>query len=227
MIGRVHRNYNKYKNINPKRGDYVEGSDCMRAALVVGVLLVLCLVALSALVISSHFIYPFLHSGFHSSAVSCAAESGEGVLGTPTKYYLRVVTVSIDGKLLGSETVELSAPPIPVGQTVKRVQLREVVKGDVIVLTPVIRDCGKVKSAIMKIWRLPAEGGGLVIDLGRLPPPNATINVLSGEIRLVRNDGRAVMIVLEVEYLDGSADSFGYAAVGFDVAPSTAGSWGS
>jgi len=43
-------------------------------------------------------------------------------------------------------------------------------------------------------------------------------------MRLVRNDGRAVMIVLEVEYLDGSTDSFGYTAVGFDVAPSTVGS---
>jgi len=193
----------------------------MRAALVVGVLLVLCLVALSALIISSA---PLLHSGLHSGAVSCAAESGEGVPGTPTKYYLRVVTVSIDGRVLSSETVELSAPPVPVEQTVKRVQLREAISGDVIVLTPVIRDCGKVKSAIMKIWRLPAEGGGLAIDLGRLPPPNATVNALNGEIRLVRNDGRAVMIVLEVEYLDRSTDSFGYIAVGFDVVLSTVGS---
>jgi len=47
---------------------------------------------------------------------------------------------------------------------------------------------------------------------------------LNGEIRLVRNDERAAMIFLEVECLDGSTDSFGYTAVGFDVAPSTVGS---
>jgi len=80
-----------------------------------------------------------------------AAESREDIPGALTKYYLRVITVSIDGKVLGSETVELGVPPVSVEQTARRVQLRETVSGDVIVLTPVIKDSDKVKSVIMKI----------------------------------------------------------------------------
>jgi len=85
--------------------------------------------------------------------------------------------VSIDGKVLSSETVELGVLPVSAGQTVKRVQLSGVISGDVIVLTPVVRDSDKVKSAIMKIWRLPAEGDGLAIDFENLPPPMSRLTL--------------------------------------------------
>jgi hypothetical protein len=79
----------------------------------------------------------------------------------------------------------------------------------------------KVKSAIIKIWRLKTVNGKLKIKLPLEKASDITMNalkILRNGLTIFKNRGSAVKIVIDVTYSDGSRDGFVYIAVGYDIA---------
>jgi len=82
----------------------------------------------------------------------------------------------------------------------------------------VIKDFNRVKSAVFYVWKYSVEGNGLKIELkGEPPPPDAVVDALSNCLIIVEDPGKAFTAALTLEYIDGTRDSVGYTAVGFDV----------
>jgi len=150
------------------------------------------------------------------------ASAGAGVLdvepeSSSIRYRVHEIVVDASGRVIEEREVELDKPPAGMSVSEKKVSLivREV--NGTRMLIPVIKDFNRVKSAVFYVWKYTVEGNSLTIELKGEPLPDAVVDALSNCLVIVEDPGKAFTAALTVEYIDGTRDSVGYTAVGFDV----------
>jgi len=203
------------------RGDGLDtGLSWISIVLVAAILLTLLSAGIhSQLARSSSDFYTVVPSGCSTASAS----TGAGVLdvepeSSSIRYRVHEIVVDASGRVIEEREVELDKPPAGTSASEKKVSLivREV--NGARMLIPVIKDFNRVKSAVFYVWKYSVEGNGLTIELkGELPPPDAVVDALSNCLIIVEDPGKAFTAALTVEYIDGTRDSAGYTAVGFDV----------
>lgn len=132
------------------------------------------------------------------------------------KYYVHTLFVNLHGEVLREEVVELKKPLVK--SIIKRVKLVKINVGDeVYVLIPEINDATKVKKAILKIWEFKAYNGKAKIKLPLNKAPDLVLDALKTRLIMIKNPEKAIIVTLDVEYVDNSSDGYLYIAVGRDV----------
>ncbi|MEM1610103.1 MAG: hypothetical protein QXQ57_00470 [Sulfolobales archaeon] len=130
------------------------------------------------------------------------------------KYYVHMVLVNQSGEILDEKTVELKEPPVK--PPVKKVELVSVAVGNgTYLLIPKVKDLDKVRAATLRIWLF--NSYNIVLPQDKKLDPDLVLNALNSNVTVVEKLGKAVMVVLHVEYVDGSNDSYLYIAAGYDI----------
>jgi len=135
----------------------------------------------------------------------------------PDKYYLHVMTIGMNGTVVGQETLEYE---FPAGCVEKKALLVSIDLGNgTLVIVPMIKDLEMVKNAILMIRVLKGVNGSFVINdsMYRIPPYVMIGRVENVRIVLKEDPEVGVWAGLEVEYVNGSKDSHGVFVGGFRI----------